>query len=1301
MNATQCSGVVGRACAAAIGVIALIVGLLGGGAGEAAAVPTGNVVVDPTFQPPGGFGGRVQASAVQADGKVLVAGSFAMVNDAQRTNLARLNADGTLDPTFAATTDGPVQALVVQADGKVVVAGSFTQVNGSQRGGVARLHPNGDTDLAFDSGVGVMDDPSKSVMAVVVQPDGAVVIGGRFDSVQGVAVGNFARLGPDGAVDTAFSAGGGFSNVVHALLLQPDGAVVAGGNFHEYQGVPRRGIARVLPNGALDHTFEPGQGIATWSEGAGVMPGTTLVLAGQPDGRIVVGGRFDLVDGNPMRGLARLNADGSVDATFNVGAGFGFDGFPAVLGSVATVELAADGSMLVGGDFTTYGGTPRARIAKLQSNGSLDGTFDPGAGFPGAPFTTGVDTISGLADGSAVVGGLFATYDGQARNALLKVGATGTADATFTPVVAQATGFTDAVTSVAVTPDGQIIAGGWFGAFNDFPLAGVAKLNADGSLVESFRPQVTPGNTLVNAVALQGDGKVLIAGGFTAVDGEARGQIARLNPDGSLDLTFDPGAGFAGGQNGVNALLLQPDGKIVAGGDFATFAGAPRSGVARLNADGSLDTTFDPGAGILGEFGSGVGALARQPDGKIIAAGRFSVYDGWPTWNLARINADGSVDTSLNGIFGISRFAVAVGPDGKPVVAGDDVRRFLASGSPDTTFAAPAFTGLLGSPAFIRSVVVLSDNSVLVGGAFSAVGGVPRSGIARLLPNGALDESFDPGSGFGRIQAVGAVHGVTSMVAMPDGRIVVGGGFVGFNDAFVPPANITRLQPVVVAPGMPTNLSVTNADTAALVTFTSPANHGGAPVVNYEYSIDGGAWTAQVPASAEPAVRIAGLTNDTLYQVRLRAVNVAGPGTPSAEAAMRPTAAPASVFVPVEPARVVDSRVAFGGEGPILAGSSRVVSLAEPIGGGTPVVPAGAVAVAYNLTVPNAGGAGHVRVMPGDAVGLSSASAINFRAGETIANAATVKVAPDRTVKLYAGATVDVVIDVTGYFVPAALPAAENEAPEVVAPAMPQVVPTDGVGSLFNAVPPVRVYDSAEDAAGPLAAKADRLVSVAATQDGGQPVVPAGASAVAYNVTVAGTVSGGHVRVMPGDVSVTSTSVLNWSVAGERIANGAVVGVDQLRQIRVFNGSGAPVRFLVDVVGYYADTGRQFYPVDSVRTTDTRLAFGGSGPVASGLAGAQAMSVAASNVGGLAVVPDSASAVAYNATVVRTGSLGHLRAYPADGPLASASTLNWPGAGYTRANASLVGISPQRQVTIYNGSTTPTDVLIDIQGYYR
>ena len=204
---------------------------------------------------------------------------------------------------------------------------------------------------------------------------------------------------------------------------------------------------------------------------------------------------------------------------------------------------------------------------------------------------------------------------------------------------------------------------------------------------------------------------------------------------------------------------------------------------------------------------------------------------------------------------------------------------------------------------------------------------------------------------------------------------------------------------------------------------------------------------------------------------------------------------------------------------------------------------------------------------------VDGASAVNFRAGESIANGLVAKLAPDRTLKLYNGATaaVDAIVDVVGYFVPAA----SASAPQLAA-------------GRFTPVAPVRVYDS-NTGGGLTAAQATTTVDLS-------PVVPSGGSAVAYNITVVGPAGSGHLRVFPADQAMPNASSINFAAA-DRVANGLTVQVSADRKIKVFNGSGVPVRFLVDVVGYYSGAGQYFHAADPTRVLDTRTSSGGTGPV--------------------------------------------------------------------------------------------------------
>ncbi|MFM2438907.1 MAG: hypothetical protein RLZ55_1732, partial [Actinomycetota bacterium] len=242
------------------------------------------------------------------------------------------------------------------------------------------------------------------------------------------------------------------------------------------------------------------------------------------------------------------------------------------------------------------------------------------------------------------------------------------------------------------------------------------------------------------------------------------------------------------------------------------------------------------------------------------------------------------------------------------------------------------------------------------------------------------------------------------------------------------------------------------------------------------------------------------------------------------------------VFVAMPAARVLDTRPNRGGAGPLGAAEQRRISVASAQADGSPVVPAGALAVAVNLTAPRPSASGHFRLMPGTAAALTSASAINFRSGESIANGLTTRLAPDGTLKLYNGAAVpvDAVVDVVGYFVPAA-----------------GGTPAQLAGGLFTPVTPTRVYDSVQSGAA-TAGGAWTAVELAS-------VLPPGASAVAYNITVVEPAAAGHLRVHRAGSPLPESSTINFA-AGDRVANATSVQVGDDRRLAVYNSGRAPVR---------------------------------------------------------------------------------------------------------------------------------------------
>jgi uncharacterized delta-60 repeat protein len=254
---------------------------------------------------------------------------------------------------------------------------------------------------------------------------------------------------------------------------------------------------------------------------------------------------------------------------FNPGAGN-----PQMVDRVYSLAVQADGKILVGGEFTTLGGQPRHHLARLNADGTLDPTFNPGAGNPQT-----VDRVYSLAvqaDGKILVGGRFRTLGGQSRLNLGRLNADGTLDPTFNP------GASWTVYSLAVQADGKILVGGNFTRLGGQPRACLGRLNADGTLDPTFNPRAEGGNSpFVDSLVVQADGKILVGGRFRTLGGQPRDSLGRLNADGTLDTSFYPKVGIFAPH--VHCLVVQADGKILVGGEFTMLGGQPRDNLGRLN----------------------------------------------------------------------------------------------------------------------------------------------------------------------------------------------------------------------------------------------------------------------------------------------------------------------------------------------------------------------------------------------------------------------------------------------------------------------------------------------------------------------------------------------------------------------------------------------------------------------------------------------------------------------------------------------------------------------------------------------
>jgi uncharacterized delta-60 repeat protein len=368
----------------------------------------------------------------------------------------------------------------------------------------------------------------------------------------------------------------------------------------------------------------------------------------------------------------------------------------------------------------------------------LDPTFNPGAGASG-----NVSAINVQADGQIVVCGGFYSFDGVPRRFVARLSPFGTVDPDFDPQQRP----DGTLTSIATEPTGKIYIAGDFSAFNSIPRSYFARLRSDGSLDVGWTNIVF--NSSINSIYRQSDGKILTIGSFSSVAGASRKGVARLNSDSSLD-TFNPASGVGGGS--VEAIAIQTDGKVIIAGNFATVGATNRAYIARVSSSGAFDPTFDPGP--IG--GSSIHALVLKTDGNIIVAGSFSSINGYSRIGIARLQTNGAVDVSFvlpNGVSGIS--VLALQPDQKILLGGAfsgvgtvsqaSLARLNINGSVDTSFAAD----IPCCSSYVNAMALQPDGKILVGGTFTSITGTNINRIARLNGTSAGGVTLTPGTYFG------------------------------------------------------------------------------------------------------------------------------------------------------------------------------------------------------------------------------------------------------------------------------------------------------------------------------------------------------------------------------------------------------------------------------------------------------------------------------------------------------------------------------------------------------------------------
>ncbi|MFZ4524190.1 MAG: Ig-like domain-containing protein [Chlorobium sp.] len=758
---------------------------------------------------------------VLSDGKILLAGTSG--NDFA---LARYNSNGTPDPTFQGggkfTTDfGGTESgmsVTVQSDGKILVAGTSTLPGGNADFALARYNVDGSLDTAFHGDGKLTTDfgGTESGQSVVVQSDGKIIVAGSSIAIMdGVAMlnSNFAlvRYNADGSLDTSFHGDGRLTTDFGAttasgssVLLQSDGKILVAGSSTKAGGKSDFALARYNTDGTLDASFS-GDGRFTMDFGGSSDTCYSISIDG--NGKILVAGTSD-IDGNGDFAVARINTDGSLDATFggifNPVPTYMVNGAPVVLDSLIQID---DTELAIIGNFAG------ATLKFMRHDGAVVEDQFSNTGTLGN-LTQGSDLVI-----DSIVVGTIITNAGGVLDVAFNANATQLLVNEVLQQIAYSNLSQSPASSVQVDwifSDGNTGTQGSGGAMTDMshttvqfapdttvptvtafsPIDGVLGVTVDRDIVLTFSEAIQFGNgtieihngsatgTIVASYDVATSTNITITGNTLAInpaadltsathyfvtfsDGSVKDLAGnRYAGTASYDFTTSDGriiTDFDGSDYGFG-MAIQSDGKIlVAGmgnGDFA---------VARYNLNGSLDTTFDTDGKVTTDLcGNDLGfSVAVQSDGKILVAGDDNYGNQQADFGLVRYNIDGSLDTSFSEdgkatiYFDACSNAVAsnvtVQPDGKMLIGGSicfhsgNIANAFAlvrcnnDGSLDTSFGTGGKVITgIGVEAHGYSLAVQTDGKILFAG-FSGYSPVEDFALVRYNPDGSLDARFGIG----------------------------------------------------------------------------------------------------------------------------------------------------------------------------------------------------------------------------------------------------------------------------------------------------------------------------------------------------------------------------------------------------------------------------------------------------------------------------------------------------------------------------------------------------------------------------
>ena len=614
-----------------------------------------------------------------------------------------------------------IRDFEVQPDGKVIVVGDFITFNDKACYGIIRLNTDFSVDTTFHFGSGFNHTGWRYVNTVKLQPDGKILVGGIFDHYNGAVAKDLLRLNSDGTIDLTFSAGDGVANdmgddlgQVYSIDVNDDGKILVAGTFRRYDEITVNNIVLLNSDGSIDESFESGDAVeGTYFDLPRVYDAQFIA-----DNKIFLAGTFDYYNNISRKDALRIFIDGSEDTSYHPVGICAADSD----GKFTQFHVNDDGSIYLAGDFGCYGAYDAEDFIKVKSNGAFDTAFNNNLDFA-VCYESYLSYFFLLPDNTICVAqqSCYNSY----ITALNTNGTPNTAFDTITFNISRANPAYDGivlaegdtageatVNKVVLINDSTMFVAGLFNKilFNDTLTRRncIAKMQIQDGVNDNY-PGAGFDHGEVNTMVETDDHKILAAGYFFNYDNHRAASIVRLFEDtGAIDTSFHSGSGFNGV---VKKLILLNDGKILAVGGFTKYNGIDARKICRLYADGELDESFSSGTGLY--YPDGYTDTAEildaviTMDGKIIIGGVFLSYDDHPCNYIARLNSDGSFDDTF----------------------------LIGSGTNNS----------------VNDIELQSTGKILIAGYFNEFDDNYKLSLARLNTDGSLDESFHtgltPGSG--------------------------------------------------------------------------------------------------------------------------------------------------------------------------------------------------------------------------------------------------------------------------------------------------------------------------------------------------------------------------------------------------------------------------------------------------------------------------------------------------------------------------------------------------------------------------